>query len=191
MRPHQLGFQVDLSRCVGCRACELACQYQHPGTPGGFRHLERLHADVRAQGLLSLACNHCAVPECLRVCPEHCYDKLRNGIVRHHSEKCVGCGRCVGACPFEAPRINPQTRKAEKCDLCADRQAAGQLPACVEACPVKALQLIVMDEEDGAEAGLPGYPLLRYTQPSIRFIAARQPECFWRKEADGHESKDE
>ncbi|SFT83660.1 Fe-S-cluster-containing dehydrogenase component [Selenomonas sp. GACV-9] len=189
MQPHQIGFQVDLDRCVGCRACELACQHQHPESLAGFRHVERLHASVRVQGLLSLACNHCAAPECMRVCPEHCYDKLRNGIVRHHSESCVGCGRCVGACPFGAPRLNPRTQKAEKCDFCEDRLTRGQLPACVEACPVGALQLIELGELTEADKNLPDYPLIRYTQPSIRFVPARQPIRFLRKEAKSNDQQ--
>lgn len=186
MKPQQFGFQVDLSRCVGCRACEMACDRQHPEMEKGFRHVEPLADGLRARGFLTLGCNHCASPECIRVCPEHCYDKLRNGVVIHHRERCIGCGRCVGACPFEAPRINEQTGKAEKCDFCFERLKEGKQPVCVEICSVGALKMIVLDDDmvDFAD-----YPIVRYTRPSIRFVAARRPKCFWR--IKGKETHDE
>ena len=116
---------------------------------------------------LSLGCNHCASPECIRVCPENCYDKLRNGIVVHHSEHCIGCGRCVGACPYGAPHLNAKTGKVEKCDFCRDRLKEGKQPMCVELCPVGALKLIPLD--DAEPSGFLGDPLVRYTRPSMRF----------------------
>lgn len=179
MNPHQLGFEVDLSKCVGCRACEMACARQHSEAEKSFRHVERVGGGERPQGFLTLGCNHCASPECIRVCPENCYDKLRNGVVIQHSERCVGCGRCVGACPYEAPHINAKTGKAEKCDFCLDRLKEGKKPVCVELCPVGALKLITLNAE---QIDFPGDPLVRYTRPSMRFIEAREPVCFWRKE---------
>lgn len=178
MIPRQLGFQVDLARCVGCRACERACHHQHPDTVQGFRRVRQLDDGGRTQSFLTMACNHCESPECIRVCPANCYDKRRDGIVIHHSGYCTGCGRCVGACPFHAPQLIPRTDKADKCDLCHQRLEAGQRPHCVEACPMEALQVI---EISGVTDAWADYPLTRYTQPSIRFIKARQPVCFWRK----------
>lgn len=179
MQPRQIGFLVDLSRCVGCGACEMACQHNHPDSPRGFRHMQKWSGSHREQAFLSMACNHCGSPECMRVCPFGCYEKKRDGVVTHNSAKCIGCGRCVGACPFQAPRILPLTGKVAKCDLCYERLQAGKQPLCVEACPMEALKLCdvgtqVVDWQD--------YPLVRYTQPSIRFIKARQPLCFWRED---------
>lgn len=182
MEPLQLGFQVDLYRCVGCRACEKACQHKNPDLPRAFRHVDEWAGDRREQGFLSMSCNHCTSPECMRVCPTGCYEKRRNGIVMHNSAKCIGCGRCVGACPFNAPRILPHTGKVAKCDMCRERLEAGKMPQCVEACPVEALRLCEMDEE---YMNWQENPLVRCTQPSLKFIKAKQPICFWREDRDG------
>ena len=58
MEPQQLGFLVDLSRCVGCRACEKACHHKHPDLPQAFRHVDEWAGDRREQGFLSMSCNH-------------------------------------------------------------------------------------------------------------------------------------
>lgn len=180
MKPHQLGFQIDLSRCIGCHACVNACSHKHAGIHTVFRHLKAVED---SHDCLTLACNHCAAPECIRVCPSHCYSKLRNGIVIHHSTACTGCGRCVGACPFHAPRLLPQTKKVDKCDLCWDRLQQDLPPACVNACLVGALRLVDMrtvppDLRQMAES----YAMTTFTHPSICILPAQPTTCFWRTE---------
>lgn len=180
MKPHQLGFQIDLSRCIGCQACVRACRHKHAENNTAFRHLKSIEDSYN---YLTLACNHCATPECMRVCPSHCYDKLRNGIVIHHSTRCTGCGRCVTACPFHAPQLIPQTKKIDKCDLCYDRLQQELTPACVNACLVGALRLVDLRTIPPHLLKIPSsYAMTQYTRPSICILPAHPTVCFWRKE---------
>lgn len=104
-----------------------------------------------------LLCNHCENPPCVRVCPTQATWKRDDGVVMMDSHRCIGCRYCIAACPYGSrsfnwidPRsylaeVNPDfpTRTkgvVEKCNLCEERLAEGQLPACVEACPHGAMQ---------------------------------------------------
>jgi Fe-S-cluster-containing dehydrogenase component len=80
------------------------------------------------------------------------------------------------------PRILPHTGKVAKCDMCRDRLEEDKQPRCVEACPVEALRLCNVA---GSGVNWRDYPLVRYTQPSLKVIEARQPQCFWREDRDG------
>jgi Fe-S-cluster-containing dehydrogenase component len=101
-------------------------------------------------------CNHCENPACVRVCPTKATFKRPDGIVVMDYHRCIGCRFCMAACPYGSrsmnyrdPRpfikkINPDfpTRTkgvVEKCNFCEERLAKGILPACVLACPQKAL----------------------------------------------------
>ncbi len=103
-----------------------------------------------------LLCNHCENPPCVRVCPTRATFKREDGIVMMDYHRCIGCRFCMAACPYGArsfnwydPRkylskVNPlyPTRTkgvVEKCTLCYERLADGKVPACVEACPAKAI----------------------------------------------------
>ncbi|MDK2817550.1 MAG: hypothetical protein PWR22_2179 [Moorella sp. (in: firmicutes)] len=160
----QRGFFVDLNRCTGCRACVAACR----NWKGINLSLRQVYMET--DYFLSLACNHCENPECFRVCPQRTYSKRRDGIVLHNSGRCTGCNRCIRSCPFKAPRYNPATGKIEKCDLCVERIDNGIAPACVEACPVKALQVLELDaEKDFGVKWVPGLAGIQMTRPNIRF----------------------
>ena len=116
----------------------------------------RIRRQDLAGSQLLVLCNHCADPPCTRVCPTQATWKRDDGIVMMDYHRCIGCRYCMAACPYGSrsfnwvdPRpyvetANPQypTRTkgvVEKCDFCAERLADGLLPACVEACPEKAL----------------------------------------------------
>lgn len=140
---------------------------------------------------LSLACNHCQNPECMRVCPTQTYHKRRDGVVVHDAGNCTGCCDCVRACPYGAPQFDPRNGKVDKCDLCSQRLAKGQSPACVEACPNNALLVVDLDSSPdlGAhQAGsnpalaaaiwqwIPALPDFRLTRPSVQFPDPTGPE---------------
>jgi len=169
-----LGFLLDLSRCTGCGACEAACRREQGGIIT-FRQVRRIenYRDGRLQiYFLSLACQHCEHPECFRVCPQRAYSKRRDGVVLHFPGRCNGCNSCVRACPFQAPRYNPATGKTDKCNLCENRRSAGLLPACVEACPVKALHLLDLGQgrEDTWQRWIEGLKEVSLvTGPNLRF----------------------
>lgn len=91
---------------------------------------------------LSMACNHCASPACLKNCPASAYTKdPGTGAVTLDETRCIGCKYCTWACPYDAPQYNGARGVIEKCDFCIDRQEKGELPACVSICPTNALQI--------------------------------------------------
>lgn len=138
----QLGFLYDTTRCVGCKACQVACKEKNKlGTGDFFRRVDTLF-DVNSGKKLHFSgtCNHCENPACVAVCPTGAMFVSADGTVQHDDERCVGCGRCVHHCPYGAPSLNKVTGYAQKCDACAALRKVGQEPACVAACPTRALQ---------------------------------------------------
>jgi len=146
----QVGFVLDLGRCVGCGACVLACRLESAGRhrrspkSPALRRVLPLN-DTRHSGgptwFLSVACHHCERPACVRRCPSGAYERRADGVVLHHEALCVGCRYCEMACPFGAPRFDPATGIMAKCDFCEARATHGDEPACVVACPTEALRL--------------------------------------------------
>ena len=152
---------VDVSVCIGCKACEAACKEwndlpPNPDRPftGSYQTLPDLEYnfwqlikfnEVERDGrlvwtLTKFQCMHCEDPGCLRACPAPgAIVQYANGIVDFVQENCIGCQFCVTGCPFDVPRISPSTGKVYKCTLCSDRVAAGLEPACVKACPTNAI----------------------------------------------------
>ena len=172
----QLGFVLDVNRCLGCGACANACQNHNQLSPSlkwrRIRRVEKLSKNHIQMFYLSTACNHCGNPECLRVCPSGAYAKRRDGIVLHLSEKCTGCKSCVASCPFGAPQFDPQTNKANKCQLCYERLDRGMPPFCVQACLTGALVLKELKE-------IPENQLLRLTAP-VPSLRLTRPSVFYK-----------
>ncbi len=152
---------IDTSTCIGCKACEVACQewndlppeptvqigsYQTmPATTAGFWNLIRFGEHEDTDGFHWLMrkdqCMHCAEPGCLIACPAPgAIVQYANGIVDFEQDHCIGCGYCMTGCPFDVPKFNPTTKRVYKCTLCVDRVAVGLQPACVKACPTSCLQ---------------------------------------------------
>jgi formate dehydrogenase beta subunit len=151
---------IDTTTCIGCKACEVACQEwndlptvatQQTGT---YQTLPTLHAEfwnlikfneVEVDGNLSWLmrkdqCMHCADPGCLSACPAPgAIVQYANGIVDVNPSECIGCGLCETGCPFNVPRFSATTGKMSKCTLCVDRTTVGLEPACVKACPTGCL----------------------------------------------------
>jgi formate dehydrogenase iron-sulfur subunit len=145
----QYRFAFAMEACVGCHSCEAACAEQN-GLPRGtawrrvgeieggeFPHTRRLH--------LSMSCNHCLEPACLIGCPTEAYVKLANGVVAHRADECIGCQYCTWNCPYSVPVFQPDRRIVTKCDMCLPRLEAGLEPACVGACPTKAISVETVD----------------------------------------------
>lgn len=175
---------MDLSKCIGCHGCEFACKNENQ-LPGDFRHRRvlSLKKNENVFGFLSLACNHCANPECMRVCPKRCFSKRKDGIVVHNPANCNNCQTCVSACPFNAPQTNPYTKKVSKCNLCTDRIQKGLEPFCVSACISKALKVINLSGPLSSKyhETIPDFPSVKLTKPSLRFVLPKKPRCSWRQ----------
>ncbi len=142
---------VDLTRCIGCRACENACRIRAgfeglPAASIGYGEGDgKLTYRTRTfvQNRVKRQCMHCLEPACVSVCPVAALEKTAAGPVVYHENVCIGCRYCILACPFNVPKYewdNALTPRVGKCDFCADRLAKGQSPACVAACPTGTLK---------------------------------------------------
>ena len=141
----QYRFHFDMTLCVGCQCCVVACNEQNNNPAEvNWRRVGEIEGGIYPDTKrfhLSMACNHCLDPSCLEGCPTDAYIKLENGIVKHREEECIGCGYCSWNCPYGVPQFNPDRRIVTKCDMCHSRLKDGELPACVAACPEGAIQI--------------------------------------------------
>lgn len=134
---------VDITKCIGCRSCEQACKQIHGFpkdtelklSPAALTVVEE-HGDRFVRRM----CMHCQDPACASACLVGALKKQAFGAVTYDASKCIGCRYCLVACPFSVPRYewSKLVPYVKKCDFCAARQAKGEQPACVEACPVQA-----------------------------------------------------
>ena len=158
---------IDTSTCIGCKACEVACQewndlrVVHTQQTGSYQTLPELDAqfwnlirfDERdtetgfAWLMRKDQCMHCDEPGCLAACPAPgAIVQYANGIVDVNSEQCIGCGYCASGCPFNVPKFHVKTSKMAKCTLCVDRVDVGLEPACIKACPTGCLHFGTKDD---------------------------------------------
>jgi len=139
------GFLLDLNRCVGCGACVLACRIENDLPDSvSWRRILPFNRGRNTRGPtyhFSLACHHCESPPCARACPTGALEKRPDGVVFLHTDQCLGCRYCEMACPFGAPAFDGSRSVMTKCHFCLPRQEGGRGPACVEACPTRALRL--------------------------------------------------
>jgi anaerobic dimethyl sulfoxide reductase subunit B (iron-sulfur subunit) len=145
-----LGFYFDMTRCIGCRACQVACKDKNNLDVGTiFRNAKTYEKgsfpDVSVFNY-SASCNHCETPACVTVCPIGAMYKAEDGTVICDQELCDGCQACVEICPYHVPQFIEATGKVSKCDACAYLRAKGENPACVDACPNRALDFGDIDE---------------------------------------------
>jgi molybdopterin-containing oxidoreductase family iron-sulfur binding subunit len=158
----KLAMLIDLTRCIGCDACTVACK-QENGTPADVFFARVLNIEAgkypdTKRVYLPMLCYHCENPACLKACPNKAIFKRADGVVLIDQDRCRGTGACVSACPygniilrsedhwylkneayeedFVKPRLNPGV--ARKCTYCVHRVDEGLDPACVVACPTKA-----------------------------------------------------
>ena len=166
----QYGMVIDVNRCVACSTCVVGCKVENnlpkdmwwnkvineggenPDSPAGT------YGGEMSMHSYTLACQHCDDPACVAVCPAGAtYKDTETGIVLQEADKCIGCGLCLEACPYDVRKLQedepvyysdfgfgaanvPQhvAGTAEKCTFCYHRVKDGDVPFCVEVCPGRA-----------------------------------------------------
>jgi Fe-S-cluster-containing dehydrogenase component/DMSO reductase anchor subunit len=179
----QYAFEVDLDACTGCKACVAACHNMN-GLDGDelWRTVGLLHGGTEDRAVLqtvTTSCHHCLEPACLTGCPTQAYEKDSiTGIVKHLDDQCFGCQYCTLMCPYDAPKYNSARGIVRKCDMCSDRLAHGEAPACVQACPNEAIAIRTVSRADVIESVdahhfLPGAPAPDHTLPTTVYKSER------------------
>lgn len=193
-RNKQHGFHFTADNCIGCHACEAACSekndlpahlsfrsvgYVEGGTYPSFTRMN-----------ISMACNHCDDPVCLKGCPTNAYTKHSEyGAVLQDPDTCFGCGYCTWVCPYNAPQLDPVEGQVQKCNMCVDRLEVGLKPACVSACVGNALDFGVIESmpenREQVKTEIPGFPDTSISKPNIRFQQKKSmPREFTRTDAE-------
>ena len=135
---------TDLNKCVGCLACSVSCKVVNNVPIGAFwNKVLRVGPNPRKEGgqwpdvytyFLTVQCQHCENPACVQVCPTEASHVLEDGTVQIDKSKCIGCQFCAMACPYGVRYLNEEERVVEKCTLCEQKIAQGELPQCVSQC---------------------------------------------------------
>ena len=168
----QYGFLIDMQNCYGCKTCSMACKSENM-TPMGvlWRRVRERHTDEpNTQAFISMSCNHCDSPICFEKCPQSAIIKAADtGLMSIDEEKCIGCGTCAIVCPYNAPKVDEEKKKAVRCNGCAERVAAGEKPVCVEACPARALDFGPGGDMEklGERAAIAPFPRPAATVPNL------------------------
>lgn len=179
----QYAFHFDGTRCTGCKTCEMACKdYKNLDLGVAFRKVYEVttgetskdesgcFVTTCASYPLSMSCNHCENPACTKVCPTGAMHKdEETGLVSVDEDKCIGCGYCHMACPYNAPKVDRAKGHSVKCNGCAELLAAGEQPVCVKACPARALDFGPVDEmaAKGEQGNIAPLPEPGYTNPHL------------------------
>lgn len=152
---------VDLTRCIGCRGCQVACKewnerkarkttfkgdFTNPAklnsdTYTNIRFVETMANDTVGWSFIKNQCMHCKEPACASACPVGALTKSPQGPVSYDFDKCIGCRYCMVACPFSIPKYEWELTSpaVQKCTFCEERISDNMLPACVKTCPTGAM----------------------------------------------------
>lgn len=188
----QYAFEVTLDRCTGCKACVSACSSLNGLEEGEiWRDVGLvLGGDLAPtyQQTITTACHHCEDPGCLNGCPVGAYEKEKDtGLVRHLDDQCIGCSYCILKCPYDVPKYSKTRGIVRKCDMCHQRLAEGEAPACVQACPTEAIRIVnkkTTGNRDHADVSLfksslpnplSGIPNSKITLPTTRYVGRVTP----------------
>jgi molybdopterin-containing oxidoreductase family iron-sulfur binding subunit len=98
------GMIVDTRKCVGCKACAVACKAENHTPPGVAYNIVMeqeigAYPDVRRRFIFR-PCMQCSTPSCTKVCPTKATHIRDDGIVAIDYDRCIGCRYCISACPY-------------------------------------------------------------------------------------------
>jgi anaerobic selenocysteine-containing dehydrogenase/Fe-S-cluster-containing dehydrogenase component len=169
---------INLDKCIGCHACQVACKSEHGVSFGAFRcrvatYKSGSFPDIR-KVFIPRICNHCDDPPCINTCEEKALVKNSDGVVEFNKTLCINCQKCYDACPYDA--IDTSGGEPQKCDFCYERLTKGELPVCVESCMGKAIIFgDLKDSKSEISKVLKEYPLHiikteEATGPSVFYI---------------------
>ena len=180
---NQKAFYFDANQCTGCKACQVACKDKWDLEVGvTWRRVAEFTSGewvVNNDGTFtqnvtsyytSVACNHCEGAPCVDVCPTGAMVKREDGLVVIDQDACIGCRYCEWTCPYGAPQFSAKLGVMTKCNGCYDAVDAGEQPACVMACPSRALGFGELEElraTYGNVAAVAPLPSADITQPSL------------------------
>jgi formate dehydrogenase iron-sulfur subunit len=162
------GFFTDVTLCIGCKACEVACKQWNDLPSDGmtwtgrsydntthlsattWRHVSFTEQALPEGGVRWLfnsdVCKHCENAPCQEACPTGAIIRNEFDNVYVQQDVCNGCGYCIAACPFGVLSRSEADGAAHKCTLCYDRQKDGMTPACAKACPTQSIQFDKISE---------------------------------------------
>ena len=145
------GSYIDVSRCIGCYTCAVACKnwYRIEAGKGArikIREVIKGKYPKVSYWIFPTRCMHCDNPSCVPVCPTQALYTRKDGIVALDEKKCTGCKSCLSACPYQAPYFDQKKGVVDKCDLCAERIDSGLKPYCMESCAGAAMIFGDLDE---------------------------------------------
>ena len=149
---NQIGFVIDLKRCVGCRTCVVACKMENdlPSKKYRIRVVDPHENTIGEKPLgqfpkvmmqwIPIPCQHCGNPPCVEKCSTGAMKKREeDGVVFVDTNECIGCGECVEACPYDAIILDENSGIIDKCTMCLHRIDEQMEPFCVMVCPTRAI----------------------------------------------------
>jgi formate dehydrogenase iron-sulfur subunit len=171
--PMAKGVLVNLTKCIGCGSCTVACKMyngnrwieERAPTSGEKAQLadenwtvirqcrvekptEHKNINNEVWRYVKHQCLHCKEPACASSCFAKAFQKTEVGPVVYYPQLCVGCRYCMVACPFNIPKFewSKPLPKVTKCMMCSSRVEQGELPACVGVCPTHVMKFGDYDE---------------------------------------------
>jgi formate dehydrogenase beta subunit len=156
--PDAVGMLYDATRCIGCKACVVACREANDLKPergpapneiydapidlsGQTKNIIKLYREGNERSYMKAQCMHCVDPACVGACMIGALQKREYGIVTWEPDRCIGCRYCQVVCPFNVPKFewDKALPKIVKCEMCNHLLAKGGIPACCEVCPREAV----------------------------------------------------